>query len=342
MKATFSTYQNFKAIDFFQDEFFSASAGSPREEDQQFWQELGVAYPELLPEMDRALSWIVLIKQQPVKRAEGSLELCWRGIQDRIPQYARRQARVQRIQTVIRWSAAAAAVFLAVMLFYEVNQFGTKSTKTSFGQRREVLLPDESLIDLNSNSTLSYVRDWKSDKPREVWLTGEAMFEVKHTAVRNRLRENDRFVVRVADLSLTVLGTKFNVKERRGRVEVTLIEGSLQITGGNGLEKILKPGETFVYDRSAKTETVLEKDVAKVSSWTRGELDIEHANLSNIVEVLEDNYGYKVVLADSGLLEKRLTGTIPMTNVKDILFVLKHTMDVNIRVKDKEITINSK
>ncbi|TJZ63029.1 DUF4974 domain-containing protein [Sphingobacterium olei] len=342
MKATFSTYQNFKAIDFFQDEYFSASAGSSLEADQEFWQELGAAYPELHPEMDTARSWILLIKQQPIKRQTGSMQMRWQGIQNQLQDYGRRQARVRRMQAVIRWSASIAALFLAVALFYEVNQFGTKSTKTTFGQRREVILPDESLIDLNSNSTLSYVRDWKSDKPREVWLTGEAMFEVKHTAVRNRLRENDRFVVRVADLALTVLGTKFNVKERRGRVEVTLFEGSLQITGGNGIEKMLRPGETFVYDTSVKTETLLNKDMAKVSSWTRGELDIEHANLSNIVEVLEDNYGYKVVLTDSGLLEKRLTGTIPMTNVKDILFVLKHTMDVNIQVNDKEITINSK
>ncbi|GGH28728.1 DUF4974 domain-containing protein [Sphingobacterium alkalisoli] len=342
MESTFLMYKNFKAVDFFQDEVFSSSAFSSKEDDLLFWHALGDTYPELRLEMETAKKWILLIRKQPIREQSASAEVIWQNIQDKLPIYARRQTRLYRVQTITRWSARIAAVFLAVMLIYEISHLGPKSAKTTFGERREVVLPDESMIDLNSNSKISYVRDWKSDKPREVWLTGEAMFEVKHTAILNRLRENDRFVVHVADLALTVLGTKFNVKERRGRIEVTLFEGSLQITGGNGIEKLLVPGETFVYDQHAKTEQLLKKDVAKVSSWTRGELDIEHANLSNIVEVLEDNYGYKVILTDSNLLEKRLTGTIPVSKVKDILFVIKHTMDVNIQVKDKEITINSK
>ncbi len=165
------------------------------------------------------------------------------------------------------------------------------------------------------------------------------MFQVKHTAVKNRLRENDFFVVHVGDLSLTVLGTKFNVKDRRGRTEVALFEGSIRIQGQNGEDRILKPGETFVYDISAKASQVFTNDTNRALSWTRGELSIEHNSLANIVNVLEDNYGYQVVVEDPALLNKRFTGVIPVKKVDDILFVIKHTMNVNIEMKNKQIII---
>ncbi len=340
MEPTFLTYKDYKAVDFFQDSRFTDSILSGGEGAQLFWAALAEAYPALAEEMAVAESWILLVQSQRAYAGKRSAESRWKGIQDRLPSYARQQVRVRRIYQSLRWSAGIAALFLAVILIYEVSQFGTKQMGTTFGERREVLLPDASRIQLNSNSKLHYVRNWKTDKPREVWFEGEGMFQVKHTALKNRLRENDLFVVHVGDLSLTVLGTTFNVKDRRGRIEVTLFEGSVRIQGENGLDRMLLPGETFIYDEQERADQIVQKNVDGVSSWTRGELNVEHDNLANIIDVLEDNYGYQVILQDSSLLNKRLTGTIPVKSINDILFVLKHTMDVRIRVDNKQIFIN--
>ncbi|WP_437918111.1 FecR family protein [Sphingobacterium sp. LRF_L2] len=341
MNPTFVTYKDFKAVDFFQDPAFATAVLSPQVEDDRFWEDLAGVYPYLRVEMDAARSWILLVRQQPVYQGKTSSAMRWERIQDRLPVYARQQNRAVRIKRLTTWSARIAALFLAVLFIYEVSQFGTKSANTNFGERREVLLPDESKINLNSNSSLSYVRDWKSDKPREVWMNGEAMFEVKHTAILNRLRESDHFIVHVGDLALTVLGTKFNVKERRGRIEVSLFEGSVRITTADGLDKVMTPGEVFIYDQEEKTDQLVKQHLSKAGSWMRGELEMEHASLSNLIEVLEDNYGYQVVLEDSSLLEKHLTGVIPLKSIDDILFVVKHTMNVNIQKNNKQITINS-
>ena len=340
MEPQFLTYKDYKAVDFFQDSRFTDSILSGDEGERLFWAALAEAYPALAEEIAVAESWILLVQRQTAYAGKRSAESRWKGIQDRLPRYARQQVRVQRIYRSLRWSAGIAALFLAVILIYEVSQFGTKQMGTTFGERREVLLPDASRIQLNSNSQLHYVRNWKTDRPREVWFEGEGMFQVKHTALKNRLRQNDRFVVHVGDLSLTVLGTTFNVKDRRGRIEVTLFEGSVRIQSENGLDRILRPGETLIYNEQEQEDQIVQKNVDGASSWTRGELNVEHDNLANIIDVLEDNYGYQVILQDSSLLNKRLTGTIPVKSINDILFVLKHTMNVRIRVDNKQIFIN--
>lgn len=341
MKPNFETYKDYKAVDFFQDPRFSDTYNSSTAEYELFWKELAEFYPYLLVEMNQAHSWILLIRQQPIIKGKQTTTVLWERIQEQIPVYAKQQNRSIRIRQFTKWSARIAALFLAVIFIYEVSQYGTKLTNTTYGERKEVLLPDESIINLNSNSKLSYVRNWKTNKPREVWMNGEAMFEVKHTAILNRLRENDRFIVHVGDLSLTVLGTKFNVKERRGRVEVSLLEGSVRVTSEDGLLKVMAPGEVFIYDKNNKTEQLVKKNTAASSSWTKGEIEMEHANLSSLIEILEDNYGYQVILEDSSLLDKHLTGVIPLKSIDDILFVVKHTMDVNIRKNNKQIIINS-
>ena len=340
MNLDFLTYRHFNAVDFFQDPAYAMYVLSPNAENKLFWEELQRSYPELIVEMNIARSWISLIREQPLYTGMQSQEARWQNIQNRLPIYARKQRMRTVVRKMIRWSAGVAAILLAVFFMYEVNQMGKKQSHAGYGEQKEVLLPDESKINLNSNSKISYVRNWKSDKPREIWLSGEAMFDVKHTAVLNRLREKDRFIVHVGDLSLVVLGTRFIVKERRGRIEVTLFEGSLHLRNSKGLDRVMEPGEAFIYDRNNETRYFERREETEVAAWIREELDVEHRSLSNLIEIMEDNYGYQVAILDSALLEKRLTGTIPVKNIDDILFVIKHTMDVNIQKDNKQIIIS--
>lgn len=339
MNSVFIKYKDFKASDFFADENFVYAKLNPEENEEVFWLNLGQHYPHLVSEMHLAALWIILIQQQPKAQSNMHTEQRWANIQSAIPIYIRQQNHKRIVLKILQWTASAAALIVFLLLSYEISQFGSKSTNTTFGEHKEFALPDSSIITLNSNSKLSYVRGWKSDKPREVWLEGEGFFEVKHTAIKNRLRKNDRFVVHVGNLSLTVLGTRFNVKDRRGRTEVALFEGSVSVKVGGGLNKILLPGQTFVYNENTKIGQVLKTNQSHTLSWKRGELSIEHSDLASIVNVLEDNYGYQVVVKDPSLLNKRFTGVIPAKGIDDILFVIKHTMNVDIQVKNKKIVI---
>jgi len=337
-----SRYKAFKAADFLADEYFAATRLAKNVEDVRFWESLISLYPEVAAEMELADQWIGLLRQQPVFKSSLNNEARWQRMKQALPNYEKQQNRRHMIRRYSRWMARGAAVLVSVFMLYEVSQMGAQVTSTAYGERRSMHLPDESIVQLNSNSKLKYVRDWKSDKPREVWLEGEANFDVKHTAVKNRLREDDYFIVHVGELSLKVLGTKFNVKDRRNRIEITLFEGSVQVDNVAGLQYVLKPGETFMYDRIKDEEQVLVDKSKEALSWTHGEILVEHQKLSDIIEVLEDNFGYSVELKDSSFLNRRLTGVIPLTKVDDILFVIRHTMDLKIDKQGKKIIINTK
>lgn len=339
---TFTTYKDYKAVDFIVDESFLKYVRSGMESDQEFWQQLVVLYPVLQREMDIAIVWMKLIREQEIYKSKLDNNERWNRLQQAIPKYDRKQKRLATLRTVGKWTARVAAVIIMVLFLQELSQFGSKSAKTSFGQKRTFILPDSSKIYLNSNSKISYIRGWKTDKPREIWMDGEALFEVKHTAIKNRLRDNDFFIVHVGDLSLTVLGTRFNVKKRRQKTAITLLEGRIRIEGPDGLKKILAPGETFVYDKSNETQKLIQNEASKISSWIENEMDVEHSSLADLIEILEDNYGYTVQLQDPDLLEKRLSGTIPIRHVNDIIFVIRHTMNVNIQSRGRQIIIQSK
>lgn len=339
MNSELSKYKHFKAADFFTDENFVQNSLKPTNAQNDVWYQLGEQYPDLVAEMELARTWMLLIKGQLPVSGKMSSNQRWENIQKQIPVYNKTLQKRQIIRKIMRWTAAAAALLVFAFFCYEISQYGVKATRTAFGEQRQFVLPDSSVIKLNSNSRLSYVRNWKTDKPREVWFEGEGIFEVKHTALKNRLRENDYFTVHVGTLSLTVLGTKFNVKDRRGRIEVSLLEGSIRVQGKHVQDVILIPGETFIHDEYANADRIIKKDVDNVLSWTRGELSIDHISLANMIHVIEDNYGYQVQVEDSALLDKRFTGSIPVKGIDDILFVIKHTMNVNIKVKNKIIVI---
>lgn len=341
MQADFSGYTSYKAIDFFQDEDFFEYVHQPdRAISSVFWMELGDEYPHLRLEMEIARDWIVLFRCQHIHKADTPEEVLWSRIQHQIPVYTNRQMRIVKIRRLVSLVTSVAALWLVIWLFIEIREFGIKDIEVDYGLRKTVELPDESVIALNSNSKLRYKRNWKSDRPREVWLRGEALFDIKHTALRNRVFEKDYFIVRVSDLKLTVLGTRFNVKERRGKVDISLLEGRLQVEQTNGEIHFLSPGESFSYDVNRKELGKVKKSSAASVSWTDNELKLEHTALADIVEILEDNYGFSVELRDSGLLQQRLMGTIPARSAQDILFVIRHTMNLRIDQHNKRLIID--
>lgn len=107
------------------------------------------------------------------------------------------------------------------------------------GERKKVLLPDSTTVHLNSGSRLVYNKSFGSGN-RQVWLSGEAFFEVTKDAAHPFLVNTDRMVVKV-------LGTVFNVKayDTKEDIETTVVEGKVEVSLKESAEKkvILLPSE---------------------------------------------------------------------------------------------------
>ena len=125
---------------------------------------------------------------------------------------------------------------------------------TSFGTRSSLRLADSTLVWLNSGSSLKYP-DKFTDKTRQVYLKGEAYFEVKSDVSRP-------FIVQTSNLQVKATGTKFNVLEYDSNpmTEVTLISGKVFVNNsGNRNFKLiseLNPNQHLEYNKETETKSL--------------------------------------------------------------------------------------
>lgn len=339
LKAT--DYSSYSTLDFFDDENFIQYVLHPDEAGNVIWQKVLDEHPERAKEMKEAESWILMLHSQGVYKPQNNSESTWDQISERIAKHDHlERSYVMPLKRAGRWISAIAAVLAIYFTIAELMQQGKQVVRSDYGELRSATLPDSSDVMLNGNSRIHYVRNWRSDKPREIWLEGEAAFAVKHVALKNRFQEADSFKVHVNGLELTVLGTKFNIKDRRGRTEIALLTGSLRIEkkGPFAFSRIMKPGDVFTYDgKQILKET--QKVAAASESWTKKELNVEGYTINDIAEILEDTYGYQVSIHTDDLNGKRLSGTVPSGSAEDILFVMKKVFDVKVIINKNQLLI---
>lgn len=343
MEQSQQQYHAYTTTSFFKDEQFVQHVLKGDASSNSYWEGVYRDYPEKIAAMNEARAWVLLINKQKVYTPGGDRSQLWSKISDDIAGYERRRETIYRpLKVVSIWIGAAAAVLLLIVGFNEWSALGEKQHHTVFGVREQLVLPDESVVTLNGNSTIHYARTWKSDKPRQIWLNGEAFFEVKHVAVKNRLRESDSFQVHVSDLSLTVTGTKFNVSNRRSITEISLLEGSIRIekSGPGAFVKLLKPGEAFEYDSLQQSLTPMGRKPQANNAWTKNEMVLDGYTLQEIVNVLQDTYGYEITLQSPALGQKILSGTAPANSAEDILFVIRHALNLKINRTANHLTLS--
>lgn len=141
------------------------------------------------------------------------------------------------------WYAAAAIAVLLVGFFFlqqEKGKMAMNVVTTKNGSKSMVVLPDGTKVWLNADSRLSYANNFKEACIREVSLSGEAYFKVKHD-------KDHPFIIHTRYLDIKDLGTAFNVRAYpdEDKCEATLIEGSITVSlkSDPGKSLHLKPGE---------------------------------------------------------------------------------------------------
>ncbi|MFD1141805.1 FecR family protein [Larkinella insperata] len=251
------------------------------------------------------------------------------------------EASVRPLRPLWRWMAAATVglILLATGSLFFYRQFVTPppiSLHTDFGQTRRVVLPDQSVVTMNGNTTLRYFEHWKADQPREVWVEGEAFFEVVHT------QNHQRFQVHLpTQMNVEVLGTRFNVYTRKTKTKVVLNEGRIQMrvadNPANHLE--MKPGEMFFADTETKAFCKKRVNALAQSSWRTDKLIFEGTTLTEVAQLLKDTYGLDVEIRDRDLLQQKVTGTIPGKDANTILKGLSALFDLKITRKANHIII---
>lgn len=188
------------------------------------------------------------------------------------------------------------------------------------GRRSEITLPDGTKVWLNSGSKLIYPRSFDKDS-REVYLEGEAYFDVTHNKERP-------FHVRGKSMDIKVLGTEFYVGSNINNKNnyAVLVSGSIAFSGGSWLnktEKILVPGERINYIPDEKKLLISHVKTAEFKSWKEGYLDIDSESLDAIIKSIAKYYNIEISTEGLSLANEKFTGRLDFQrNVDDVLAIL--------------------
>lgn len=200
----------------------------------------------------------------------------------------------------------------------------------SYGKKSMVLLSDGTKVWLNAGSQLVYPAVFLKDT-REVPLVGEAFFDV----VKNPQKP---FVVKAADVSVQVLGTRFDISAypEDKVIQTVLEEGKINLKySGGGIFKRdyvveMVPNQMVEFDkvsREANSSTVI---VSKFVSWKDGMLEFEKVNLYKALKQVERFYNIKILLEDQSIGSYKLSGKLDLKDEpEEVLNVIKLTVPID-------------
>ena len=223
-----------------------------------------------------------------------------------------------------RWMKYAAIIVVALLMgggagywFYNQTEHQMLVAVANEGIVKEVVLPDGTKVWLNNADTLKYPREF-SEKERNVYLDGEAYFEV----TKNRHKP---FTVESDAMRVRVLGTTFNFKcDKRCRIaEATLIEGEIEVKGNKDEGQIvLAPGQRAELNRNSGRLTVKQVDAKLDAVWRDNLIPFNKANIFTITKTY------------SGVLKKKAT-------IESVLKSLQNSIPIEYKIVGNNIFISS-
>lgn len=238
-------------------------------------------------------------------------------------------------QTIIKKTQAS--------LSYSSNS--SKNTETlvynelavPYGKKFELILSDGSHVFLNSGTKLRYPINFIKDKPRDVFLDGEAYFIVA--------KDNSRaFTVITDDMNTRVYGTEFNVSSYKdeNNTSTVLVEGSVGVYKSNNDKGdtpiIIKPGKRAVLENGIIE--VNKVSVNKYISWKEGKLIFINDRFDVIVKELERHFNVSITNNFPELNRKVFTGTFSKESLDQILNVFKEHSGFNYTINKNQVTIS--
>ena len=205
------------------------------------------------------------------------------------------------------------------------------------GGEYALLLSDGTKVWLNSDSRLRFPVQF-SGKEREVFLNGEAYFEVSHDA-------EHPFIVHTSLGKVEVLGTEFNIQDygTEQQVVTTLVSGKVKYATETGKDCMLKPGFQVVDNRKGGTLKVREVNLEEYVGWKEGLYTFYDRSLEDIMQTIQRNYDVQVFFENEKLKTLRFTGDLKKYDcVEKFLRFIEMGGDVTFVVKGKKILIEPK
>lgn len=269
------------------------------------------------------------------------------------------------------WYSAAAALILSIgIIAYNHKKpaalpqpiaISWLSQSTQPTKKTVLVLSDSTVITLNSATTIRYP-DKFGDSTREVFLDGEAFFDVHKDPARP-------FIIHANKMNIRVLGTTFNVKsyQNESLSEASLIKGSIEVTLNDRPSDriILKPKEKLIVQNSLATKKLnttagtTQENITKSTgfsltnltyfpntsktvvetSWVENKLVFSDKDFAQLSGQLERWYGVHIQLKNDRVKQYSFTGFFEKESLPEALDALKMIEHFNYKIVDSIVYI---
>lgn len=266
-----------------------------------------------------------------------------------------REAQHNSIRPVKRsfaWIGAAAAVILILIISVFVYkgspshsrspalQTALKELQTPSRITSRITLSDGTHVTLNAESDIKYPASFKGSN-REVYLSGEAYFDVKHDA-------QHPFIVHTPKFNIRVLGTAFNVKcyANDKTNEATLLRGSIRVTMAdkNKTAILMKPADKMVVQGSQyyiTKQTFYDQAGSDVveTAWLNNKLTFKNEPFDQLANALARHFGASIKFQNNNLKNFTFTGDFERENLNQILLSLQIVKPFRYTLRDNNVVI---
>ncbi len=283
-------------------------------------------------------------RTQPKHSAElPDIQAEWSAIQARlgirIPEEKARILPIKQPQTVgtqrftqsrgVRWAAvAAAAIFVLTVSRVFLNIDSRQVYATQNAERKNVELPDGTLVQLNSASEVRFLAGLQ-DSVRLVFLQGQAFFKVAH--------DGRPFVVQTENAQIRVLGTSFDVHARDNQTRVIVKEGrvQLQALSTNSPDKVvLEANEKSIVFMEKNPTPVEPVDANYLIGWLNSRFVFHQTPLREIIAEMQRRYDTNIRLQAPSLGERSMSGVFKEQQIDTTMAVFCRTLNLKYRFEN--------
>ncbi|NDV16557.1 DUF4974 domain-containing protein [Muricauda sp. TY007] len=212
-----------------------------------------------------------------------------------------------------------------------------------YGKTFQLVLSDGTKVHLNAGTSLKYPVRFIEDKSREVFMEGEAFFDVQKN-------KEQPFIVNSGNLGVQVLGTQFVISSypEDAFINTVLLEGSVGLYKNQGSQKkdkgrytMLEPGFMGAWSKEEENIAVTEVDTDIYTAWTKGRMVFSHMKFEDIIKKLARCYNVSITNNNVELGEETFTATfdIKIESMEDILESFKRNYGFEYDIENNQINI---
>lgn len=208
------------------------------------------------------------------------------------------------------WRSIAAVLAIILTLFLTrpliqnwLHPVQLATLSVPLNQKQKITLSDGSNVWINAASVLKYPTSFNG-KTREVYLTGEAYFDIRHDSAKP-------FIVHTGKVLTTVLGTAFNINagKNANTVVVTVTRGKVSVADGKHILGFVTPNQQIAYDITTDKPIRRIVNAQEVIAWQESDLLFDDITFAQAAKQLEGRFKVNISFANDKVKNCRFSGT---------------------------------